>query len=132
MVVISVDAGPTIVITSPVEGKSYKHVLTIEVIATDGIGLAVDGNGVTIPPTATVGVINVPLMPTGVDNTYRGTIDFDAQAPPLFGAQLLTVSGDQRQRPADGSSADLHHRQRGSDDHDRRSRFPVRSPAASC
>ncbi len=92
MVVISVDAGPTIVITSPVEGKSYKHVLTIEVIATDGIGLAVDGNGVTIPPTATVGVINVPLMPTGVDNTYRGTIDFDAQAPPLFGAQLLTVA----------------------------------------
>ena len=30
--------------------------------------------------------------PTGVDNTYRGTIDFDAQDPPLFGPQLLTVA----------------------------------------
>jgi hypothetical protein len=91
MVDISVDAGPTIVITAPVEGKSYKRTLTIEVIATDGIGLAMDGNGV-IPPTATVGLIAVPLSPTGVDNTYRGTIDFDAQDPPLFGSQLLTVA----------------------------------------
>ena len=91
MVDISVDAGPTIVITAPVEGKSYKHMLTIEVIATDGIGLAMDANGV-IPPTATVGVVNVPLSPTGVDSTYRGTINFDAADPPLFGPQLLTVA----------------------------------------
>ena len=91
MVDISVDAGPTIVITAPVEGKSYKHMLTIEVIATDGIGLAIDANGV-IPPTATVGVVNVPLSPTGVDSTYRGTINFDSADPPLFGPQLLTVA----------------------------------------
>src|SRR5206468_2216878 len=89
---ISVDAGPTIVITAPVEGKSYKHMLTIEVIATDGIGLQLDPNGVTIPPTATVGVVDVPLTPTGVDSTYRGTINFDSQDPPLFGPQLLTVA----------------------------------------
>jgi len=88
---ITVDAGPTIIITAPVEGKSYKRMLTIEVVATDGVGLATDANG-TIPPAATVGVVPVPLSPTGVDNTYRGTIDFDAQDPPLFGPQLLTVS----------------------------------------
>jgi len=92
MVDIAVDAGPTIIVTSPVEGKSYKHMLTIEVIATDAIGLPVDGNGATIPPTATVGLVDVPLAPTGVDNTYRGTIDFDAHDPPLFGKQLLTVA----------------------------------------
>jgi hypothetical protein len=85
MVVISVDAGPTIVITAPVEGKSYKHMLTIEVIASDPAGLAMD-------PTATVGIVDVPLMPTGVDSTYRGTINFDSQDPPLFGPQLLTVA----------------------------------------
>src|SRR6476469_6145529 len=88
---VTVDAGPVLTVTAPVEGKSYKHVLTIEVIATDAIGLAMDANGV-IPPSATVGLINVPLAPTGVDNTYRGTIDFDSQNPPLFGAQLLTVA----------------------------------------
>jgi hypothetical protein len=92
MVDISVDAGPSITITAPVEGKSYKHTLTIEVIATDGVGLAVDPNGVTIPPSATVGITAVPLSPTGVADTYRGTIDFDSQDPPLFGSQLLTVA----------------------------------------
>jgi hypothetical protein len=50
-----------------------------------------DANGV-IPPVARVGTLNVPLAPTGADNAYRGTIDFDAQDPPLFGPQLLTAS----------------------------------------
>jgi hypothetical protein len=89
---VTVDGGPVIIINAPVEGKSYKRMLTIEVVASDGVGLATDANGVVIPPAATVGVVPVPLSPTGVDNTYRGTIDFDAQDPPMFGSQLLTVS----------------------------------------
>ncbi len=85
MVDISVDAGPTIIVTSPIEGKSYTHSLTIEIVASDPVGLAMD-------PTATVGVVNVLLASTGVMDTFRGTIDFGAQDPPLFGSQLLTVA----------------------------------------
>jgi hypothetical protein len=80
-----IDAGPIVTVTSPVEGRSYKRTLTIEVVATDPFGLMG-------PPTATVGSIPVTLEPSGVDNTFRGTIDFDAQDPPLFGDQLLTVA----------------------------------------
>ena len=67
---ITVDAGPIIIITSPLEGKSYKRSLTIEVIATDDYGLAVDGAGYPKPPTATVGATDVPLSPSGGDG-YR-------------------------------------------------------------
>jgi hypothetical protein len=88
---INVDAGPVLIVTSPIEGKSYKRSLTIEVIATDEFGLKTDGSGYPLPPTATVGAIDVPLSPIGMD-TYRGMIDFDAQNPPLFGSQLLTVA----------------------------------------
>ena len=80
-----IDAGPVVTITSPIEGRSYKRTLTIEVVATDPFGL-------TGPPTATVGSVPVTLDPSGVDNTFRGSIDFDAQDPPLFGDQLLTVA----------------------------------------
>ena len=80
-----IDAGPSITINAPVEGKSYKRMLTIEVVVTDPFGLS--GS-----PTATIGTVAVPLDGnTGVADTYRGTIDFDAQMPPLFGNQLLTV-----------------------------------------
>jgi hypothetical protein len=80
-----VDAGPTIIVTSPVEGKSYKKSLTIEVIASDPFGIMTG-------PTATVALIDVPLTPTGTADTFRGTIDFDTQNPVLFGPQLLTVA----------------------------------------
>jgi len=89
---ITVDAGPVIIVTSPLEGKSYKRSLTIEVIATDDYGLAVDGGGYPLPPTATIGDTDIPLSPTGAMDTYRGMIDFDAHNPPLFGPQLLTVA----------------------------------------
>jgi hypothetical protein len=80
-----VDAGPLLIVTSPVEGRSYKRTLTIEVIASDPFGL-------TGAPTATVGATPVSLSETGLPDTYRGAIDFDAQDPPLFGNQLLTVA----------------------------------------
>lgn len=80
-----IDSGPEIIITAPVEGRSYKRMLTIEVVATDPFGLAA-------VPEATVGAIAVPLADAGVPDTFRGSIDFDAQDPPLFGNQLLTVS----------------------------------------
>jgi hypothetical protein len=80
-----IDAGPVIIITSPQEGRSYKRTLTVEVVATDPFGLMG-------APTAMVGSVPVTLDPSGVDNTFRGTIDFDAQDPPLFGDQLLTVA----------------------------------------
>jgi hypothetical protein len=79
-----IDAGPVISVTSPVEGRSYKRTLTIEVVASDPFGLMG-------APTATVGSIPVTLDPSGVDDTFRGTIDFEAHDPPLFGDQLLTV-----------------------------------------
>ena len=81
----TVDAGPTLVVTNPQEGKSYKTSVTIEVVATDPTGLM--GGA----PTATVGAIPVVLSPEGGPDTYRGTIDFDTQVPPLSGDQLLTV-----------------------------------------
>ena len=80
-----VDSGPQLIVTSPLEGRSYKRSLTVEVIATDGFGL-------TGPPEARVGAVPVPLADAGLPDTYRGTIDLDAQNPPLFGNQLLTVS----------------------------------------
>jgi hypothetical protein len=72
-------------VNSPTEGGSYKRTLTIDVIASDPVGLMG-------PPTATVGDIPVPLSEAGAPDNYRGTIDFDAQMPPLFGHQLLTVT----------------------------------------
>jgi hypothetical protein len=81
-----VDAGPLLVVNSPVEGKSYKRTLTVEIVASDPFGL--DG----MSPTATIGDIPVTLAPVpGMDGVFRGTIDFDAQDPPLFGDQLLTA-----------------------------------------
>jgi hypothetical protein len=80
-----VDAGPTVVVNSPTQGKSYKTSLTIEVVASDPFGLAG-------PPTCTVGDIPVTLTDAGVQDTFRGTITFADQMPPLFGDQLVTVT----------------------------------------
>ena len=80
-----IDAGPLLIVNSPIEGKSYKRTLTIEIVASDPFGL--DGAS----PAATIGDIPVTLTPTGTPDTFRGAIDFDAQDPPLFGPQLLTV-----------------------------------------
>jgi hypothetical protein len=79
-----VDSGPSITITSPVEGGSYRTGLVVEVKV----------SGVDQPPTATVGSLNVPL--TAVDDpatTYRGqvTFDYDPNQLPLTGPQLLSV-----------------------------------------
>jgi hypothetical protein len=86
-----VDSVPIVIVNSPVAGKSYKRGVTIEVVATDTFGLA-------DTPTAVVGDIPVVLTPSGVPDTFRGTIDFDTPTtpagvvePPLFGDQLLTV-----------------------------------------
>jgi hypothetical protein len=92
MVDIDLDRGPTLIVTSPVEGKSYKKMATVEVIASDPFGLAVDGAGAVIPPSARIGPVDVMLFDAGIPDTFRGTIDFDDQEPPLFGAQLLTVA----------------------------------------
>jgi hypothetical protein len=91
---IEVDGGPIIIITSPVEGRSYKRSLTLEVIARDAFGLATDAGGAVIPPSATIGPVMVPLADAGLPDgdTFRGSINFDLQNPPLFGPQLLTVS----------------------------------------
>jgi hypothetical protein len=80
-----IDAGPLLIINSPIEGHSYKRTLTVEIVAADPFGL--DGSS----PTATIGDVPVMLAPTGTADTFRGTVDFDAQDPPLFGPQLLTV-----------------------------------------
>ena len=80
-----IDSGPVLFINSPTEGGSYKRTLTIDVVASDPVGLMG-------PPTATVGDIPVPLGDAGAPDNYGGTIDFDAQMPPLFGDQLLTVT----------------------------------------
>ena len=80
-----VDAGPIVTVNSPVQGKSYKTSLTIEVVAKD------DQFGLAGPPTCNVGDIPVTLTDAGVMDTYRGTITFADQMPPLFGDQLVTV-----------------------------------------
>jgi hypothetical protein len=82
---IQIDSGPVVIVNSPIEGKSYKRMVTIEVVASDAVGL--DG----MSPAATVGDIPVALTPTGMPDTFRGTIDFDMPDPPLLGSQLLTV-----------------------------------------
>ena len=67
--------------------------LTIEVIATDGIGLAMDGNARHDPADRDRRRLNVPLTPTGVDNTYRGTIDFDDARSCRCSARSCSRSG---------------------------------------
>ena len=83
----TVDSGPSITITAPVEGGSYRTGLVVEV--------KVSGLDPANPPTATVGPLNVAL--TAVDDpatTYRGqvTFDYDPNRLPLTGPQLLTVT----------------------------------------
>ncbi len=85
MVDFQIDAGPLLIVNSPVEGKSYKRSVIVEVVASDPAGL--EGGA----PTATISDIPVPLAATGMPDTFRGTLDVDMQDPPLFGPQLLTV-----------------------------------------
>jgi len=84
----TIDSGPTITITSPAEGGSYRTSLIVEVKVDSG---PFDLMG---PPTATVGPVNVML--TAIDDPptiYRGEVkfDYDPNQQPLTGAQLLSV-----------------------------------------
>jgi hypothetical protein len=81
-----VDNGPILIVNSPVAHKSYKRSLVIEVVAQDPFGL-------TGPPVATLGALPpMTMTDAGLPDTYRWTVDFDAQMPPLFGDQLLAVA----------------------------------------
>jgi hypothetical protein len=82
------DAGPTIVITKPVSGSSYKGSIAAQVTITDAIFAPISA------VTMSVGGHDLtPTGPTGTPATQYGTlIDFDAYMPPLDGEQLFTVS----------------------------------------
>ena len=82
------------------------------------------------PPWA---IINVPARrPPGVDRTPTAERSTSTRRmPPLFGDAAADGLGHQRQRQAHRNPADLHHRQRGPDDHVSTHPFPVRSSAAS-
>ncbi len=81
-----VDNGPVLVVNSPLAHKSYKRSVVIEVVAHDAFGL-------TGPPVATLGSLPpMAMTDAGLPDTYRWTVDFDAQTPPLFGDQLLAVA----------------------------------------
>ena len=118
-------------ITAPVAGKSYKRLLTIEVIATDGIGLAMDANGVDSADRDR-GHIAVPLAPIGVPTPTAARSTSTTHDPPPGRPAAADGRGDERQRQADRGAADLHHRQRGPDDHGDHARPRARSSAASC
>jgi len=96
MVDFQVDAGPTLVVRSPLAMHSYKGLLVVEVYADAGQFGPLDG------PHATVANYPVQLDPvmdqngTPVPNTYRGMINLDDPMPPmvlppLTNDQLLTV-----------------------------------------
>jgi len=87
-----IDAGPTLVVRSPLAFHSYKGLLVIEVVADPGLYGPLDG------PYATVANYPVVLSPVGdpADNIYRGMIDLNDPmpgtiVPPLQNEQLLTV-----------------------------------------
>ena len=81
-----VDNGPVLIVNSPLSHRSYKRSLVIEVVARDAFGL-------TGPPVATLGALPpMAMTDAGLPDTYRWTVDFDAQMPPLFGDQLLAVA----------------------------------------
>ncbi len=86
-----IDSGPSIIITAPVEGGSYRTSLVVEVKVIDPFGL----QG---PPTATVGPQAVALVPVDPNEDpptlYRGEVkfDYDPNEQPLTGPQLLSVA----------------------------------------
>jgi hypothetical protein len=85
-VAISINAGPTLIVNSPLPGKHYKKSVVVEVVA-DPAGFAP-----LMALDATVAGMPFTLADAGVSNTYRFTIDFNSYDPPLVGDQLLIVS----------------------------------------
>jgi hypothetical protein len=97
---ISITAGPTLIVNSPVEGKSYNGSLTIEILVDPG----------AMPPTVTVAgmpvmapalFLAIPASSTNMFDTYRATIAFGPTTPPpspalafppLSGVQLLDAT----------------------------------------
>jgi hypothetical protein len=86
MVAIQINAGPTLIVNSPLAGKHYTKSVVVEVVADGG------SFGPLVGPDATVAGMPITLADAGVPNTYRATIDFNSYDPPLVGDQLLIVS----------------------------------------
>jgi hypothetical protein len=88
----SIDAGPILLVTSPLPLHAYKGLLVVEVVADPGMFVPLDG------PYAKVANYDVPLTPVGdpANHVYRGMIDLRDPVPgmllpPLVNEQLLTV-----------------------------------------
>ena len=97
---LTITAGPTLIVNSPVEGKSYSGSLTIEILVDPG----------AMPPVVTVAGMPVtapalflasPASSTNMYDIYRATIAFGPSTPPpapalafppLSGVQLLDAT----------------------------------------
>jgi hypothetical protein len=82
------DSGPTIVITKPADGSSYKGSIAAAVQITDAIFAPVSNVTMSVGSHALV-----PTGPTGAASDQFSTlIDFNAYMPPLDGEQLFQVT----------------------------------------
>jgi hypothetical protein len=83
-----IDAGPTVIVNSPVADKHYKSMVVVEVVFDPGIFGPLQSYSVTVAGTP------VTLTPVGATqpNTYRGSVDFHAPTPPLRGTQLVVAT----------------------------------------
>jgi hypothetical protein len=92
---LMVQAGPTLIVNSPVEGKPYSGSLTVEIVVDHGAS----------PPAATLAGMSLTMLTlatsTSTTDTYREMLAFDPPTPPpagvqtyppLSGAQLLDVT----------------------------------------
>jgi hypothetical protein len=87
---ITVTGGPTLIVNSPVEGRSYNGSLTVEIVVDQG----------AMPPVATLAgqaLMPAPTLAASVDGTdvYRVTIFFGPAGGGPSGVQAFDVLGPQ-------------------------------------
>ncbi|HVZ87983.1 MAG TPA: Ig-like domain-containing protein [Polyangia bacterium] len=87
---LTVQAGPTLSVTSPVEGKAYNGSVTVEIVVDHGAS----------PPVATLAGTPLTMLTlaasTDTTDTYRATVAFDPATPPPSGVQIFPpLSGEQ-------------------------------------
>ncbi len=93
-VAISVDAGPTVKVVSPIDGQAYSGGLDVEISA--DFGAAGPQANLSPNPSATLGGMPVVLALDPQTGTYRATIAFDPSTPPPAGVQTFPqLSGSQ-------------------------------------
>jgi hypothetical protein len=93
-VVVRIDSGPRINIISPVDGKSYRGGMTVQV----NIDASPFGQPTNI--MAFIGLVPVMLQKTGAANMYEATVVFNASTPPLDGEQVFRVSAENSESTA--------------------------------